>query len=192
MTPPPQDDSLGLLDRPVSSDLLAERTAELARPKTLAHRGEKSAVIFRLGGEWFALATGVFEEVAENRVLHSLPHHRGGLLKGLINVRGTLMLCISLEALLGPTQQPAASKTASGRVIAELLVCKRDGGQLAFPVDGVAGVVRYNEEDLRPVPATLASAKAGAFTTGVLPWNGKMAGCLDDQLLFYAVKKGLA
>jgi chemotaxis-related protein WspD len=192
MTSTTQDASLRLLDRPVSPDLLAERTAELTRPKTLAHRGSKSAVRFRLGDEWFALATGTFQEVAENRVLHILPHHRRGLLKGLVNVRGHLMLCVALEALLCSGQEPVAPQRPGGKVLSTLLVCNREGDRLAFPVDEVSGVFQYNEDDLRQVPATLSSAAACSFTVGMLPWNGRMVACLDDQLLFCALNKGLA
>jgi len=180
------------LDRPVSPDLLSERTAKIAQPKALGHRGAKSAVVFRLGDEWFALSTGVFQEVAENRILHRLPHQRGGLLRGLVNVRGDLLLCVALEALLCPDQEPAAPKTPGERVLSELLVCNREGDRLAFVVHEVSGVIRYNDENLRQLPATLVGAVAGAFTTGMLPGNGRMAGCLDDQLLFYAINKGLA
>jgi chemotaxis-related protein WspD len=188
--PRTKEASLKLLDRPVAPDLLSDRTAEFAQPKTLAHKGAKSVVIFRLGGEWFALATGVFQEVAENRVLHSLPHPRGTLLRGLVSVRGDLLLCVALEALLCPNQELEAAQAPGGRVLLQLLVCNHEGDRLAFPVQEISGVFRYNDEDLQPVPATLSGA-AGAFTTGMLPWNGGMAGCLDDTLLFYALNKDL-
>jgi chemotaxis-related protein WspD len=148
-------------------------------------------VIFRLGDEWFALATAVFQEVAENRVLRSLPHRGGGLLRGLVNVRGDILLCVALEVLLCPDQERVAPRTPGGGVLPQLLVCNREGDRIAFPVHEVSGVFRYNDEDLRPVPSTLARA-AGTFTTGMLPWNGRMAGCLDDQLLFYSLNRGLA
>jgi hypothetical protein len=38
----------------------------------------------------------------------------------------------------------------------------------------------------------LAKAGSGAYVTGVLPLGDKTIGCLDEELLFYAVDKGLA
>jgi chemotaxis-related protein WspD len=62
---------------------------------------------------------------------------------------------------------------------------------LVFPVNEVHGVHRYHPKELREVPVTLAKAGAGAYIVGVLPWEGKTVGCMDDELLFYAVDKGL-
>jgi chemotaxis-related protein WspD len=186
-----QDASTLMLDRPVSPELLRERTAELALPKTQTRQGAKSVVIFRVGEELFALPTDSCQEVAENCIVHSLPHRRGGMLKGLVNVRGDLLLCVALEALLGTGHEPPAQSGAR-RIFSHLLVCKRKGDRFAFPVNEICGVYRYNAEDLRAVPATLANASTNAFTGGMLPWNGRTAACLDDELLFYALDRGLA
>src|SRR2546422_1979826 len=35
-------------------------------------------------------------EVAERRVIHSLPHRRTGIVLGVVNVRGELLVCVSL------------------------------------------------------------------------------------------------
>jgi chemotaxis-related protein WspD len=71
-------------------------------------------------------------------------------------------------------------------------VCNRKGDRLAFSVSEIFGTHRYNPAELRSVPATLANAAAGAYTVGMLPWNGKTVGCLNDELVFYALNKGLA
>ena len=177
-----------LLDREVSEDDLREWTAQVAAAKSVAELGTKSVVIFRLGAELLALPTGLFQEVGEQCTLRSLPHHRGGILSGIVNVRGELLLCVSLEALLGlETPAIAEGRSSAGR----LLICNASGGRLAFPVSEVYGVHRYCPGDLRDAPATLAKA-AGIYITGVLPWKDKTVGCLDDELLFYALDKGLA
>jgi len=58
-------------------------------------------------------------------------------------------------------------------------------------VSEVQGVHRYCAEDLNDAPATLAKA-AGIYIAGVLSWKDKTVGCLEDELLFYALDKGLA
>jgi chemotaxis-related protein WspD len=177
-----------LLDREVSEDYLREWTAHVALEKNVVEVGTKSVVIFRLATEWLALPTGMFQEVAEKCTLRTLPHHRGGILSGLVNVRGELLLCVSLEVLLGLEKAAEVQKRIS---LGRLLICNSRGGRLAFPVSEVHGVHRYHPGDLRDAPATLARA-AGVYIVGVLPWKDRTVGCLDDELLLYALDKGLA
>jgi chemotaxis-related protein WspD len=176
-----------LLDREISQDYLREWTAHVAAKQNVVEVGTKSVVIFRVGAEWLALPTGMFQEVSEQCTIRTLPHRRGGTLSGLVSVRGELVLCVSLEALLG--LEKAAEK--KGNSLSRLLICNPPGGRLAFPVSQVHGVHHYHPADLRPSPATLAKA-AGVYIVGVLPWNDRTVGCLDDELLFYAFDKGLA
>jgi chemotaxis-related protein WspD len=181
-----------LLDREPHDDTLREQTAQAASGRRAIDRGTKSIVIFRIGGEWLALPTDVFQEVAEKCTVHTLPHRRGGILGGLVNVRGELLLCVALEVLLGLEKAPAAQERAQGAIHPLLLVCNRKGDRLAFPVNEVFGVHRYSHTDLRDVPATLANAAAGAYTVGLAPWKGRTVGCLDSELVFYGLNKGLA
>jgi chemotaxis-related protein WspD len=187
-----------LLDREVPEESLRERTAQVAAPKSVVDRDTKSIVIFRLGVEWLGLATDVFQEVLEEWTVHTLPHRRGGILDGLVNVRGELLLCVALGTLLGLGPVPELNGTRAqlneaqaGRLRPHLLVCNRRGDRLAFFVSEVFRIHRYNPGDLRDAPATLTKA-AGAYTIGLVLWNGRTVGCLDDELVFNALTKGLA
>jgi chemotaxis-related protein WspD len=177
-----------LLDREVSEDYLREWSAHVAAEQNLAQTGTKSVVIFRAGTEWLALPTGMVQEVSELCTIRTLPRCGGEILRGLVNVRGELLLCVSLEALLGVEK---AAEPKDGSSPGRLLICNPPGGRLAFPASEVHGALRYHPADLRPSPATLAKA-AGVYIVGVLPWKNRTVGCLDDELLFYALDKGLA
>jgi chemotaxis-related protein WspD len=188
-----------LLDREVPEESLRERTAHVAAPRNLIRKGTKSIVVFRLGVEWFGLATEVFQEALEEWTVHTLPHRRGGMLEGLVNVRGELLLCVSLGNLLGPGPapelkgtRPPLKETGAKRLRPHLLVCSRGGDRLAFVVSEVFGIHRYHPEDLRDAPATLTNAAAGAYTIGLVPWNARTVGCLDHELIFNALTRGLA
>lgn len=184
--------SVQLFDREVSKDQLRESTAQVAAVKKITEVGTKSVVIFSIATEWLALPTEIFQEVVDHYVVRTLPHQRTGVLAGLVNVRGELMLCVALGALLG-LQNAAGVQQAEERTSRErLLICNRKGDRLAFRADNVYGVHQYHPGQLRDVPATLAMAAAGAFTLGMLPWNDRTVGCLDDELLFYALNRGLA
>jgi chemotaxis-related protein WspD len=184
--------AIRLLDREVPEDSLREQTAHIALRESVIDRGTKSIVIFRIGAEWLGLPTDVFQEVAEECTVHTLPQRRGGIVAGLVNVRGELLLCVALETLLGLERNPEVQGTKKAKLLSHLLVCNRKGDRLAFSVSEIFGTHRYNPAELRSVPATLANAAAGAYTVGMLPWNGRTVGCLNDELVFYALNKGLA
>jgi chemotaxis-related protein WspD len=181
-----------LLDREVPEASLREATVHVAAKKSVVELGTKSVVIFRIGMEWLALPTGVFQEIGDRCTVRRLPDHRGGILSGLVNVRGELLLCAALGVILGVDKaaegQPAAGPNSAGR----LMICKRGDARLAFQVNEVHGLHRYHPRDLRSPPATLAKAAAGIYTLGVVPWKETTVGCLDDELLFYTLNKGLA
>jgi chemotaxis-related protein WspD len=180
-----------LLDRDLPEGYLGERTDIVSAPKRAVEPGVRSVVIFRLGLEWLSLSTGIFQEVAERNRVHKLPHHVSGVLSGLVNVRGDLLLCVALDALLGLAKSPEENRPKEQTTKERLLVCNRGGDRLAFFVDEVHGVHRFHQRELKEVPATVAKA-AATYTVGLLHWMDKTVGCLDDELLFYAFNKGFA
>jgi chemotaxis-related protein WspD len=187
-----QHASARLFDRDAPEDYLREWTAQVAAERKVTEAGTKSVVVFSIATEWLALPTEVFQEVVDHYVVRTLPHHRSGILSGLVNVRGELLLCVSLGALLGLEKVYGAQQTEKRTSHGRLLICNRKGDQLAFRTDEVYGVHRYHPGQLRDVPATLAKASSASYILGILPWNDKTVGCLDDGLLFYELNKGLA
>ena len=180
-----------LLDAELPAGHLDEWTGHFSGKRTVEEAGTQPVVIFRIGVEWLALPTAVFNEVATLRAMHSLPHRRSGIVLGLTNVRGTLLVCVSLVDLLG-LEKAAEIKKEKGRALhRRLLVISREGQRLVFPVDEVHGIHRCQPRELKEVPATVAKAKA-TYTKSVLAWQDKAVGCLDDQLLFYTLNRSLA
>jgi chemotaxis-related protein WspD len=181
-----------LLDREVPEKSLLEATARVAARKKPVELGTRSVVIFRIGTEWLALPTNVFQEIGDRCAIRRLPDRRGGILSGLVNIRGELLLCVSLRVILG-LDEVVEGKEASKLASAErLMICSRNEARLAFQVSEVHGLHRYHPRDLRTAPATLAKAASGIYTLGLVPWKQRIVGCLDDELLFYTVNKGLA
>lgn len=167
-----------LLNRALPGDTLADPLPPQAQP------GEptQSLMLFRLGAEWFALPTLALDEIVSLRPIHSLPHRRDAALLGLVNVRGDLVICVSLARLLpGPGADPAQGW---------LMVARHDGGRFAFPVDEVAQTIDCAPGARRPLPATLALS-AGAFTRGLVRWGERDVGWLDETALFAAFDRVL-
>ena len=176
------------------ADYLRECTERLAQPRQSAEATKTDAVmIFRLGAEWLALPAAVFQEVAEPRPVHSLPHRRGKVLKGLVNIRGELILCVSLAGALRIEEKADANGARNGEartVYERLLVVGTPGGRLAFPVAEVHGIEPFAPTQLHPIPETLALS-SGRFTRGILSWKGRSVGCLDDGTLFQTLNRSL-
>jgi chemotaxis-related protein WspD len=177
-----------LLDRPLPAEYRREWSEHFAQAKKTAAPAKSSALVFRIGPEWLALPTIAFQEVGERRMIHSLPHRRQGLVLGLVNVRGELLVCVSLGRLLGlePNRPQDKSRTVHDR----LLVAHWDGSRLVFAVDEVFGVCRFHEQELQEPPATVAKA-ALTYTQGVFAWRGHTVGYLNADSLFAALNRSL-
>jgi purine-binding chemotaxis protein CheW len=116
-------------------------------------------VVFRIGGERFALPLAVVREV----VLPQPPFARvprvSEAVRGVMNLRGRVVAVVDLAALVGLPPQPLAA--TAGHVL--ILDGKRS---LGFLIGGVVGV-----EPLEPPPDAggglvrgVATARSGAVT----------------------------
>lgn len=149
-----------------------------------------SVMIFRLAGEWLALPTRILEEVTEMRAVHSLPHRRSGVVLGVTNIHGGLLICVSLAVLLGLTPE-ARQEDQRQEGKRRMLVIGRESGRFVFPADEVQGIQRYQADALRPAPATVARATA-SYTRHVLPWQDRSLGYLDADLLLDGLNRSIA
>jgi chemotaxis-related protein WspD len=180
-----------LLNAPAPEGYSAHWGEYLAQPTPAAEVDTHSVMIFRLGAEWLAIPTHLCVEVTGSRAVHSLPHRRNVAVLGVTNVRGGLLLCISLGAILEVAADVVA-KAAPRTVLSErMLVLGWPEGAVAAPVDEVHGVRRFRAQDLQDVPATVAKAQA-TYTQGILQWDEHSVGLLDAELLCYTINRSLA
>jgi len=179
-----------LLDRALDHASLREATEHVARDASSQQSLAQAMFVFRLGAEWLGLATSIVDEVVEPRIIHALPHRREGVVRGLVNVRGQLTICVALEQLfqLGAGARPA--RTRQGPLGRRLVVLASQGHRVAFEADEVHGAYRFDPASLSNVPATVSHAVA-SFTTGVLPWGDRSIGQLDSELVFHAINRRL-
>ena len=180
--------AVALLDRSLPAGYREEWTEHFSRTKKAAAPHKTSALLFRINAEWLALPTEAFQEVAERRPIHSLPHRRQGIVVGLVNIRGELLICVSVSRVLG-MEEFSSRKTRT--VYDRLMVVKWDGQRLAFPVDEVHGIHRFDPGELQQPPATLAKA-APNYTRSLLPFRRQAAGLLDVDRLFCTLNQNLA
>jgi chemotaxis-related protein WspD len=183
------NEAVKLLDRPLLPQYRREWTEHFARPKQLAAPAKTSALLFRIDAEWLALPTQAFQEVAEHRLVHSLPHRRQSIVLGLVNIRGELLICVSLGRLLELERVPGGGRVP--RVYDRLLVTNWDGKRLVFPADEVRGIHRFQMPELKEPPATLAKSNL-SYTQGLLYWQGRVVAFLDANRLFSALNRSLS
>ncbi len=176
------------LDQEMPSGYLEERTKVMAQPKETARTGTLSVLVFRLCRERFALKTIFFQEAAEPTPVHSLPLKINRVFRGLANINGELLLCLSVADLLELTLDAASD--ASSVVYERMLVVGREGQRFVFPVEQILGVHRVAPEDLGEVPATL-SRSARSLTRGIFLLNDCHVGLLDEERLFPAMTRSL-
>lgn len=202
-----------VLDREQSADavigqaLLHRQTAQSPSEYAAREADATSWLVFRIGDEWLGLPTRIFQQVAQLRPIHSLPHRRHRAVLGVVNVRGTLLVCASLARLFGIAsvvgqdgRRPEQQSTQQGidaRDLARLLVIEPGGdvgergdlgNPIVFPVDAVDGVHRFARADFQAVPATIASMSA-SHAVAVMAWNGVTVGLLDAAKLFETLNR---
>jgi chemotaxis-related protein WspD len=208
----------GLLEREINADYMQEWAELLAKPSSerIGKRATETiaVAIFRLGREWLALSASLFKQVTSPSPVHTLPHRSNQILRGIVNVRGQLLLCISLGDLLhvemgtatiADVRSNALSKhnqnsnrtmttdlvttsEISPIVYRRLLVIEAQGGSWAFEVDEFYGIQQFASEELRSAPAVVAEATE-TYTSSIVSWRGLNVSYLDEQRLLHTLNE---
>lgn len=174
-----------LLDRPTIDEIWDYQSDSQADDPAIGKTNDRSALIFRLGNEWLGLEMRVLDEVIELRHVHRLPHRSNPVLLGLVNVRGELVVCVSLDQLLGiEAENPEEGRSQ------RLLILRSASGLLAVPVDEVQHTHSFQTTDLIAPPATI-SRSAGSYTTDLLHWRGRNVAIIDDSRMIEAFERCL-
>ncbi|MGE4321857.1 MAG: chemotaxis protein CheW [Sphingobium sp.] len=180
------DIAAGLLTREAVVDSGEEWNERYAAPQHAAHRNDRSALVFRIGSEWFAIAIAMLDEVIDLRAIHRLPHRNNPVVLGVANVRGELVVCVSLDRLLG-----LPADAALGARTRRLLVLRSDSGRFAVPVDEVQHTHAYQQGEMIAPPAT-STRSATSYTIGLISWRDRMISCLDEGKILDSFESCLA
>ena len=108
---------------------------------------------------------------------------------GLANIRGELLICVTLGRLLGVEQKDQRERSSLA-AYDRLMVVNWDDSRLAFPVDEVPGIHRFQAQELKEAPATVARSNP-TYTQGVFLWQERAVGLLDAALLFTTLNRSL-
>ncbi|MEL6939403.1 MAG: chemotaxis protein CheW [Cyanobacteria bacterium J06598_1] len=188
-----------LLHRPAPASYRAEQSIQLAAPlpRTILAKS-RSVIVFRLCQEWFALPAGLCRQALAPLPAHTLPYRSNATLLGIVNVRGQMLLKVSLSTLLnlppvcslpGPKQSTATQRS---RLYARMLVIEkvgRDGSAetWVFEVDELEGIQLVEERCLESAAAGI-TASASSCMQFVFVWQNHRVNLLDDSGLFDALR----
>jgi chemotaxis-related protein WspD len=176
-----------LMDRAAPAGYIEEWTEFLAGARLRRAARVMAAAVFRLGDEWLAIDAASVAEVADVRPPHRIAHRTGGSLVGLVNIRGQLLLQVSLHTVLR-IDKPS---TPNPRIQPRLVVIAQGEESWAFHADEVLGVQRFSSGELGPVPVTVAHGMA-RVSKGLLTLGDRRVGYLDSEALFTMLRQGVA
>ena len=182
---------LRLLDRPMTSAELDARAELVSQPVQLGSGASVRLLLFRVGEEVAALPARQLRRATPLARPTPVPHRSGGVLRGVCNIRGELVLCADLHRLLG---LPARREGAPGDGAVDtrrMVVVGPQDNSWAFEVDALMGVENADPTRFRAPPVTVEYA-LGDFTQAVTDIGGRSVAVLDGDRILAGFKAGLA
>lgn len=183
-----------LLNRPISSESLMAQTARVAEPEPVKQEHVCPALIFRLETEWLALPAELCQQILSPLAAHTLPHRSNSTLLGIVNVRGQLLLKISLLPVLGMGRKGEEEREREGeKKYSRMVVVSKtlESGipdTWAFDVDEMYGIQSVPFDNLQAAAAGVTSA-TDTCTRYVFDWQSKRVSFLDNIKLFELVRR---
>jgi len=178
-----------LLNRKTPEGYDEEWADVLASEKTAKSKNSISAVAFRLGAEWLSLPVNMINEITLLRNIYDIPHNKNKKIRGMVNIRGELIVCMSLGYLLG-VEKPENDLIDEERPINRLIMIKETNGNIVFPVSEIDGIIHYDADKLASVPDTIKNSKLH-FINGVTTLKSKTIGCIDHSALLDSIARTL-
>ncbi len=150
-----------LFERDIPPSWLDEWASLYAGSKETERRGSLVLVVFRAGEEWLALPAVDFLEVITVRPVHFVPFRSGPKFRGLVNVNGELLPCVTLLPIIGADGGGGDAGERSGT--ARMVLVGRGGDRYVFAVTGPLGPAFRRGRALSP---STVSRAPSALTEG--------------------------
>ncbi len=136
---------------------------------------KRQVCAFTLGDHLFGIEVNYIQEVFRFQECTPLPL-TPPFVKGLLNLRGKIVLAIGLRERLGMAERPGGKSPTS-------IVVQIDDGALCFLVDELFDIMSLDSADFETIPKTL-SATEKKFVSGCYK--------LEDRLLILLDTVGVA
>jgi len=184
---------LRLLDRPIGAADLSASAVNVAVPAENRTRGTVGVLLFQLDQETLGVPAKHLRRITTFTRPSPVPHRSSGVLRGLCNIQGELLLCVDLRRLLGlaPIAGPEMSGKDAESDARRMVVIGPADASWVFEVDALRGVERIDPGALVPPPMTVGQA-IGAFVAGLADVGDERVTILDAERLLAGFKAGLA
>lgn len=127
---------------------------------------EHQLVVFELANEFYGIDIAVVESIIKMQAITQLPK-TPAYIKGVTNLRGTVLPVIDLRIRFGLETQPDTKQT-------RVIIVTMGNIKVGVMVDGVSEVLRISDASIEPLPAMVNSVNAD-FLKGIVR--------LEDRLI---------
>ncbi len=152
------------LECPVrDAEILKRRAEEYARvldPYDNDNKSETDVLLFKLGGDSYAIPCADIEEIVPLQNLVSIPHTPRGII-GISSNRGVLFAVLDPKLQL---QIPGTNITTMHRVV----ILRHKAYRIGILVDAVVGMAGIDTQALLQLPAYINAEKKG-YISGLTP-----------------------
>ena len=162
-----------LLARPIKPASLAFNTNALAQTREQSLREEDTILLFRIGGERFALPAKSVLNVFPITEVRKVPHRTRPPFRGLCCYEGAILLTGLLHVVL----DMPVDKTANAK-LRRMIVIGSEEASWAFEVDAVDSIRKVDPSQFRNAPSTIPK-NAASCTNCIIPLDDGDAVLLD-------------
>lgn len=127
---------------------------------------EHQLVVFELAKELYGINIAVVESIIKMQTITQLPQ-TPTYIKGVTNLRGTVLPVIDLRIRFGLEAQPDTKQT-------RVIIVTMGNLKVGLMVDGVSEVLRVSDETIEPLPSMVNSVNSD-FLKGIVR--------LEDRLI---------
>jgi len=132
-------------------------------------------VIFRIGGEEFAIDIALTKEIVTMRPITPIPETEDYVL-GVMNLRGSLVPVLDLRKRLRAGSESAASGKTQAEI--RIIIARVDGKQTGLVVDGASEVIRVTDEMIESPPDVITEIGA-EYIGGIINLSDRFITVLD-------------
>ena len=144
--------------------------------------GSREIVSFRLSEQDFCIDIMDIREIRGWTPPTPLPHSPD-YVRGLINLRGSVLPIVDLSKRLGLTTVDSSKRDV-------IIVAMVDSQLIGLVVDGVSDILTVKQSDIQPTPSVGSEGSQG-YVQGIMAIDNRMIRLLDLQRVFPA-KRGEA
>ncbi len=152
---------------------MAEKQSQEAKATS---SDEFQLVVFNIGTEEFGVEIMNVQEIIRMTNITKIPQ-ASGYVKGIINLRGRIIVVINLNVIMGMQNREQDENT-------RIIVADIGETVMGFVVDSVSEVIRLPQGSVEPAPAVIANKIGTEYVRGVGKMKDRLLILLDlDRIL---------